>query len=188
MPDADCEKKVYLRVTGKNLDALTQQMQDICSSIESEVVLKSKDPRPKSPEVLPIESAVPPARKLTENNKTLIILCLGAALFIAGEILEHMGMTIPSLIALVIGYILLGGKVVLTAVKNLTKGQIFDENFLMTVAPIGALLLGEYSDAVIIMIVVAVNGIVGVVQEGKAQKALDSLKQMKKAAPRSWKP
>ncbi|MFR5714607.1 MAG: HAD-IC family P-type ATPase, partial [Clostridium sp.] len=41
-----------------------------------------------------------------------------------------------------------------------------------------SVLLGEYSDAVIIMIVVAVNGIVGVVQEGKAQKALDSLKQM----------
>lgn len=187
MPDADCEKKVYLlenlgcancaakmeakikdlpgveyaaitfatkqlRVTGKNLDALTQQMQDICSSIESEVVLKSKDPRPKSPEVLPIESAVPPARKLTENNKTLIILCLGAALFIAGEILEHMGMTIPSLIALVIGYILLGGKVVLTAVKNLTKGQIFDENFLMSIATLGAFAIREWPEAVGVML------------------------------------
>ena len=141
-----------LRVTGKNPDSLIQQMQNICSSIESEVVLKMKDTRPGSPEVLPVASAVPPARKLSDNSKTLIVLCLGAALFIAGEILEHMGMTIPSLIALVIGYILLGGKVVLTAVKNLTKGQIFDENFLMSIATLGAFAIREWPEAVGVML------------------------------------
>lgn len=61
-------------------------------------------------------------------------------------------MTIPSLIALVIGYILLGGKVVLTAVKNLTKGQIFDENFLMSIATLGAFAIREWPEAVGVML------------------------------------
>ena len=66
--------------------------------------------------------------------------------------------------------------------KTLLKrfaGQLCDSLIFVLFAAAGiSVLLGEYSDAVIIMIVVAVNGIVGVVQEGKAQKALDSLKQM----------
>ena len=66
--------------------------------------------------------------------------------------------------------------------KTLLKrfaGQLCDSLIFVLFAAAGiSVLLGEYSDAVIIMIVVAINGIVGVVQEGKAQKALESLKQM----------
>ncbi|MCQ2969707.1 MAG: cadmium-translocating P-type ATPase [Clostridium sp.] len=52
----------------------------------------------------------------------------------------------------ILSYLLIGGKVVLTALRNIMNGQIFDENFLMTVATIGAFATGEYPEAVAVMI------------------------------------
>lgn len=49
-------------------------------------------------------------------------------------------------------YIIIGGDVVKNAVKNIGHGQIFDENFLMTVATAGAFLVGEYAEAVAVML------------------------------------
>jgi len=49
-------------------------------------------------------------------------------------------------------YLIFGGKIVLRALKNLLKGQIFDENFLMSLATIGALIIGEYPEAVGVML------------------------------------
>lgn len=142
----------HLRVTAKNPDALLSQMQSICSSIEAEVVIKEKDTKPKSNDTLPVTDVVPQKRTISENTKSLIEILLGAALFIAGEVLEHMGMDTPALIVLVIGYIILGGKVVLTALRNISKGQIFDENFLMSIATLGAFFIKEYPEAVGVML------------------------------------
>ncbi|MDO5422201.1 MAG: heavy metal translocating P-type ATPase [Eubacteriales bacterium] len=147
-----------LKVSGKDPDSLLEDMQRICSSIESEVKLVPRDKRPKSEEVLKVSDVVPPAREvkpmfqLTDNQKTLAEIGVGAVLFIAGEVLEHMHMEMGSLIVLIIAYVLLGGRIVLTAVKNLTKGQIFDENFLMSVATLGAFAIREYPEAVGVML------------------------------------
>ena len=53
--------------------------------------------------------------------------------------------------ALIIAYLLLGGKIVLTALKNLAKGHVFDENFLMTVATLGAFAIQAWEEAVGVM-------------------------------------
>lgn len=50
------------------------------------------------------------------------------------------------------GYLIAGGDVLFTAVKNIIKGRIFDENFLMSAATAGALCIGEYPEAVMVMI------------------------------------
>lgn len=57
-----------------------------------------------------------------------------------------------SLIFLIAAYIISGYEIVLTAVRNLTKGLVFDENFLMTLATVGAFAIGEYSEAVGVML------------------------------------
>jgi Cd2+/Zn2+-exporting ATPase len=49
-------------------------------------------------------------------------------------------------------YIIVGGDIVLKAVKNIFKGQVFDENFLMSIATIGAILIQEYPEAVAVML------------------------------------
>ncbi|MCD7765465.1 MAG: heavy metal translocating P-type ATPase [Lachnospiraceae bacterium] len=147
-----------LRVSGKNPDGLFAEMQKICSTIESEVKLVPKDTRPKSKDTLNVNEILPEARQmeppfaLSDNMKTLLGIGLGAVLFILGEVLEHRGQDTASLLVLLVGYVVLGGRIVLTAVKNLLKGQIFDENFLMSIATLGAFAIREYPEAVGVML------------------------------------
>ncbi|WP_032122535.1 heavy metal translocating P-type ATPase [Clostridium amazonitimonense] len=54
--------------------------------------------------------------------------------------------------AFLIAYIIIGGDIVKKALSNITKGQVFDENFLMSVATIGAFFLGEYAEGVAVML------------------------------------
>ncbi len=54
--------------------------------------------------------------------------------------------------AFLISYLIIGGEIVLKALKNIRKGQVFDENFLMSIATIGAFLLGEYAEGVAVML------------------------------------
>ncbi|MDR0851306.1 MAG: cadmium-translocating P-type ATPase, partial [Clostridiales Family XIII bacterium] len=58
---------------------------------------------------------------------------------------------------LLIAYILIGKDVLLTAVKNITHGRIFDENFLMAIASVGAFIIGEYPEAVAVMLFYSVG-------------------------------
>ena len=56
-----------------------------------------------------------------------------------------------SLLIYLIAYFTVGGEVVRTAVKNISKGHVFDENFLMSIATVGAFFIGEYPEAVAVM-------------------------------------
>ncbi|KAI4453501.1 cadmium/zinc-transporting atpase hma2-related [Holotrichia oblita] len=85
-----------------------------------------------------------------EKKWEIIKLFAGAFIFGAGLIL-NINDTLK-LILYAISYVILGGEVILRAVKNISKGQIFDENFLMCVATIGAFAIGEYPEAVAVML------------------------------------
>ena len=84
-----------------------------------------------------------------QSGKPLLI---GAGLFAAGLILGHLGLDWIALTACLIAYVILGKDVVMTAVKNLTRGHVFDENFLMSIATIGAFCIGEAPEAVGVML------------------------------------
>ena len=87
-----------------------------------------------------------------ESPRPLII---GACLFAAGLLLNHLGLRgfgWVSFLVCLLAYILLGHEVIATAFRNLTKGHVFDENFLMSVATIGAFFIGEYPEAVGVML------------------------------------
>ena len=88
------------------------------------------------------------------GTRQLVLLISGAAVFVLGiflrSVLELNGYV--ELAIFVVAYILLGGSVVIRAIKNITRGQIFDENFLMTVANIGAFALGDYAEGVAVML------------------------------------
>lgn len=62
------------------------------------------------------------------------------------------GLFSPVLIACLAGYILIGADVVLRSARNISRGQVFDENFLMTIATFGAFAIGEYPEAVAVML------------------------------------
>ena len=69
-----------------------------------------------------------------------------------GLLTHHFGLHIPMIAVCLAAYVILGREVVATALKNLTKGHVFDENFLMSIATIGAFFIGEYPEAVGVML------------------------------------
>ena len=79
-------------------------------------------------------------------------LILGAAVFLGAVLFQYMGMKVLGWMGFFAAYLWLGGNVVKTAVRNLTKGHVFDENFLMSVATVGAFLIGEAPEAVGVML------------------------------------
>lgn len=87
-----------------------------------------------------------------KKKKKLICIIAAAVLLAAGIIIKH---TIggPAVIVLLIpAYVIAGYGPIIKAAKNISHGQIFDENFLMAIATVGALALGEYDEAVAVML------------------------------------
>jgi len=84
------------------------------------------------------------------DNKNSILL--GAGLFAAGLVLKALNLNLAAALIFVAGYLVLGRDVLATAWKNLTRGHVFDENFLMSIATIGAFLIGEFPEAVGVML------------------------------------
>lgn len=92
-------------------------------------------------------------KKLKKRLRKIII---GAVVFVATILLSHMlpilGKYYIDLLLFLIAYYIIGGDVVKKACTNIAKGQIFDENFLMLIATVGALFVGEYHEAVAVML------------------------------------
>ena len=84
------------------------------------------------------------------KKKKEVIIIISAVLF-AIVLFVKMNQTLQ-LILMLVAYILLGKDTVLKAVKNVEKGDFFDENFLMTIATLGAIIIGEYPEAVAVML------------------------------------
>lgn len=92
------------------------------------------------------------SKKLKKNLYRIII---GAAVYAGAIVLQKIGTHVNEnliLIAFLAAYFVIGGKVVKTAVQNIGHGQIFDEKFLMTIATVGAFLIGDYLEAVAVML------------------------------------
>ena len=81
-----------------------------------------------------------------------ISLFVGGALFLLGLLLEALYLEWQSKLVFLGAYLLLGKPVLQTAFRNLTKGQVFDENFLMSVATLGAFCINEFPEAVGVML------------------------------------
>ena len=84
-----------------------------------------------------------------------------------------------SMIIFLIAYLLVGGDVLYKAFKNITKGRIFDENFLMSVATIGAIAIGEPSEAVGVMLFYKVGEYLQELAVGKSRKSISELMQIR---------
>ncbi len=130
-----------LRVTADAPDEHLEKIRTICSSIESQV------------KVIPREFKERESKKEDGVSKKelgdLPVLAAGALLFAAGNL---GGDSSVSLFLFIAAYIILGGKILLEAGRNISRGQIFDENFLMCVATIGAFVVKEYPEAVGVML------------------------------------
>ena len=79
-------------------------------------------------------------------------LILGICAFGAALIVQALGFGIGAALGFLFAYVVLGKDVIMTAVRNLKKGHVFDENFLMSLATIGAFCIGEFPEAAGVML------------------------------------
>ena len=150
-----------LRITASDPDALLPMIKEIADTIEPGVTITKHTRIHTAPQLhkkVTEDSTIGKevvTRKsktnLSENFKSFFLFITIFTLIIVSE-LTNTSHTLPVLILFIIGYIMLGGKVLITAGKNILKGQIFDENFLMSLATIGAFIVGDYAEAVGVML------------------------------------
>lgn len=107
-------------------------------------------------------------------NSRVKRIIIGGAIFL-GAILIKTDNTWLELALYLSSYIIVGGDVVLRALKNVAKGQVFDENFLMSVATIGAFFIGEYPEGVAVMLFYLVGETFQSYAVDKSRKSIASL-------------
>lgn len=107
-------------------------------------------------------------------KKRLWRIIIGAAM-LATAVLLNLNNEWLQIALFIISYIIVGGDVVKRAVKNIFKGQVFDENFLMSIATIGAFFIGEYPEGVAVMLFYQVGELFQSYAVGKSRKSIASL-------------
>jgi len=126
-----------LRLTAKDPDALLPKLEQLARTVEPEVTISS--------------GAEDPPKETEEHSLPEILA--GAGLFAAGLVTQQLLPQIPvALILYLAGWLVLGRKVLIAAVTNLFRGRVLDENFLMSLATVGAFFIGEYPEAVGVML------------------------------------
>ncbi|MBO5425774.1 MAG: cadmium-translocating P-type ATPase [Lachnospiraceae bacterium] len=123
-------------------------------------------------------------QKRTLKNIIISIILLVVVTIIYKLFLQELNISsvIKRIIAIglyLIPYLIVGGKVLLKAGKNILNGQVFDENFLMTIATIGAFVLGEYTEAAAVMIFYQVGELFENIAVNKSRTAITSLVKLR---------
>ena len=111
------------------------------------------------------------------KKKKEVIIIISAILFTIA-LFVRMTQTLQ-LISMLAAYILLGKDTVLKAVKNVERGDFFDENFLMTVATLGAIMIGEYPEAVAVMLFYEVGELFQGYAINKSRKSIVDMMDIK---------
>jgi len=107
------------------------------------------------------------------TKKAMIKLALGGVIF-ATAMIGKFDINIERVMFLV-AYIIVGGEIVLRALKNITRGQIFDENFLMTIATVGAFGVGDFAEGVAVMLFYQVGELFQDIAVNRSRKSISSL-------------
>mgnify|MGYP000215407828 FL=1 len=135
-------KQLRITSTLEDMDALQEQIQAVCDATEDGVV------------VVPFVRAAKKAKQDDhdhEHNASLSAIIVGAIVMAVAELTNWVPEQYMTPL-LIVTFVVLGWRIVWAAVKNGMKGKFFDENFLMSIATIGALIIGEYAEAVGVML------------------------------------
>ncbi len=105
-----------------------------------------------------------------------LLLCLG---FLLELCIKSKTWIWGSYLAYACAYITVGYPVLISTVKNIRKGRIFDENFLMTVASVGAMALGEFGEGVAVMLLYQLGELLQSIAVGSSRKSVAALMELK---------
>lgn len=153
-----------LKVTLKedfNKDEAIKKIADLINSIENGVEIQEKDFKPNQN-----------LKESFYNKEKLIRIILGIVIF-------AIALKTDKFIIFLISYFLFAYDILLKAIKNILKGKIFDENFLMSIATIGAFFIKEYPEAVAVMLFYQIGEYFQEIAVGKSRLAIKSLINIK---------
>lgn len=129
-------------------------------------------------EIKPKKVEKPKEKK--EINKDLIKIIIGVIVYAFGIYEMAVGNTGTfGVVVFLAAYILIGGDVLLKSAKNLFRGQVMDENFLMSIATIGAIAIGEHSEAVGVMLFYKIGEYLQQKAVGQSRKSISALMEIK---------
>ena len=114
-----------------------------------------------------------------ENNKIQIVKIILALILFITAMFSNITST-AKILTFLAAYVVAGGDVVLKALKNILKGEVFDENFLMVIATVGAFAIQEYPEAVMVMILYQIGEFL---QDKAVEKSRKSISQLMDIRP-----
>ncbi|MDR1068331.1 MAG: cadmium-translocating P-type ATPase [Clostridiales Family XIII bacterium] len=185
---AMCAEKMQKRirklegVNAASIDFATQKLSlEIGDSgkLDAIITAASRIVKQYEPEIVVTETTAERNFARAKNNMSLrstlryALIGAGAVLFSAGMIFEpNRGIELALFLS---AYVLIGGDVVLSALRNIAKGQVFDENFLMSIATIGAFAIGEYPEGAAVMLFFKIGEIFERIAVGRSRRSITAL-------------
>lgn len=154
-----------IKISGNITPELERKMNNAAGKIEADVKI------------------VPESGEKAESSglkREIITLAAGAVIYAGAIILQSvLKLDIPSVVLYIAAYLLLGYEILAATVKNVSRGNIFDENFLMTIATVGAFILGDYSEAVGVVLFFKIGEIFEDYAVNKSRKAITAAAGLK---------
>ena len=144
---------------------IIDKVKKIVKKIEPDVnvvVIEGKDDQVKNED----------AEKVSKKSE-IVRLIIGALVFGIASALKLNNSV--EVVLYLISYILIGGDVLLVALRNIRSGQVFDENFLMSIATIGAFAIGEYPEGVAVMLFYKIGEIFQDMAVNRSRKSISAL-------------
>lgn len=158
-----------MTIDTNNLDKVKSKIKEI----EPEVEIEDNEK----------EKTLVSTSELMENKRAIIKAVSGLSLLIAGMIFEDELHNTPFHIAeyavFVVAYLVVGWNVIASAVKNIARGQVFNEQFLMTIATLGAFAIDEMPEAVAVMLFYIVGELFQDIAVGRSRKSIKALLEIK---------
>ena len=112
--------------------------------------------------------------KMDKNKRQLVRIALGAVVYASGVLIQTENKVIPLAIFLA-ALVIVGGDVLLKAARNILRGHVFDENFLMAIASIGAFAIGEFEEGAAVMLFYQVGELFQSYAVNRSRKSIASL-------------
>lgn len=112
--------------------------------------------------------------KLSAHQKRLLRILIGAVVYAAASLYPTEQTYVPLALYL-LAFLIIGGDIVYRAVRRILRGQVFDENFLMSLATVGAFAIGYYSEGVAVMLFYQVGELFQSYAVGKSRKSIAAL-------------
>jgi Cd2+/Zn2+-exporting ATPase len=159
-------KKLTVEITNKNNESnIIEKTKNIVNKIEPDVKVLVEEKNK--------EKHVHEHGEEEDNKKELIRFGIGAAIFLVATAFKFTAWI--EFMLYLISYLLVGGEVVLRAFKNIIRGQVFDENFLMTIATIGAFAIKQFPEGVAVMLFYQVGELFQDMAVNRSRKSIAAL-------------